>query len=55
MLKVLVRTLVASALVASTAFVAYAQDYPVKSVRVIIPWPPGGSNDIVGRLVAQKM
>jgi tripartite-type tricarboxylate transporter receptor subunit TctC len=24
-------------------------------VRVLIPWPPGGSNDIVGRLVAQKL
>lgn len=32
-----------------------AQDYPVKPVRMMIPWPPGGSNDIVGRLVAQKL
>jgi tripartite-type tricarboxylate transporter receptor subunit TctC len=24
-------------------------------VRVVIPWPPGGSNDIVGRIVAQKL
>jgi tripartite-type tricarboxylate transporter receptor subunit TctC len=24
-------------------------------VRVVIPWPPGGSNDIVGRVVAQKL
>lgn len=55
MLKVLVRTLVASALVAATAFAVHAQDYPVKTVRVLIPWPPGGSNDIVGRLVAQKL
>ncbi|MGH8666376.1 MAG: Bug family tripartite tricarboxylate transporter substrate binding protein [Burkholderiales bacterium] len=54
MLKVLV-TLVASALVASAAFAVHAQDYPVKTVRVLIPWPPGGSNDIVGRLVAQKL
>jgi tripartite-type tricarboxylate transporter receptor subunit TctC len=34
---------------------AQAQEYPVKPVRVLIPWPPGGSNDIVGRLVAQKL
>ena len=35
--------------------VAFSQTYPVKPVRVIVPWPPGGSNDIVGRIVAQKM
>jgi len=32
-----------------------AQTYPVKTVRVVIPWPPGGTNDIVGRIVAQKL
>jgi tripartite-type tricarboxylate transporter receptor subunit TctC len=55
MLKVLVRTLAACALTATAAFAVHAQDYPVKPVRVMIPWPPGGSNDIVGRLVSQKM
>jgi tripartite-type tricarboxylate transporter receptor subunit TctC len=34
---------------------AYAQVYPVKPVRVLIPWPPGGSNDIVGRIVFQRV
>jgi tripartite-type tricarboxylate transporter receptor subunit TctC len=34
---------------------ALAQSYPVKAVRVVIPWPPGGSNDVVGRLVMQKL
>ncbi|HSQ02832.1 MAG TPA: tripartite tricarboxylate transporter substrate binding protein [Burkholderiales bacterium] len=32
-----------------------AQAYPSKAVRVVIPWPAGGSNDIVGRIVAQKL
>ena len=28
---------------------AGAQTYPVRPVRVVIPWPPGGGNDIAGR------
>lgn len=34
---------------------ALAQDYPVKPVRVLVPWPPGGANDIVARIIAQKL
>jgi tripartite-type tricarboxylate transporter receptor subunit TctC len=34
---------------------AFAQAYPAKPVRVIIVFPPGGSNDVVGRIVFQKM
>lgn len=32
-----------------------AQTYPAKPVRVVIAWPPGGSNDMAGRVVAQKL
>ncbi len=30
-------------------------DYPNRAVRLIIPFPPGGSNDVVGRMVATKL
>jgi len=32
-----------------------AADYPDHPVRLIIPFPPGGSNDVVGRLVAKQL
>lgn len=34
---------------------AHAQAFPAKPVRVVVPFPPGGPTDIVGRLVSQKM
>jgi tripartite-type tricarboxylate transporter receptor subunit TctC len=34
---------------------ALSQAYPSKPVRLIIPFPPGGSNDVVGRAMAQQL
>jgi tripartite-type tricarboxylate transporter receptor subunit TctC len=44
----------AGLLLALTTTVA-AQDYPTKPVRLVIPFPPGGSNDIVGRMVGTQL
>src|ERR671926_947412 len=39
-------------LVTGAAPAVIAQQYPTKPVRVIIPFPPGGPTDIIGRMVA---
>ncbi|MGE5792789.1 MAG: Bug family tripartite tricarboxylate transporter substrate binding protein, partial [Bacteroidota bacterium] len=32
-----------------------AQTYPAKPVRMIVPFPPGGAADIIGRVLSQKL
>src|SRR6267142_5096702 len=43
--------------VAATAYasIAHAQAYPSRPITLIVPFPPGGSTDVVGRIVAERM
>ena len=34
---------------------AHAQSYPIRGVKIVVPWTPGGSNDVLGRVIAQKL
>jgi tripartite-type tricarboxylate transporter receptor subunit TctC len=52
-MKILRSVAIAAAMFA--AGMATAQTYPAKPVRVVIPWPPGGANDIAGRIVMAKV
>src|SRR5579859_6255354 len=48
--------LAAGAAASSTPLrVAAAQTYPVRPVTLVIPFPPGGGNDALGRVVAERM
>src|SRR5438093_3723198 len=43
------------ALAALVPLAASAQTFPTRPVRLMVPFPPGGATDIVGRMVAAKM
>src|SRR5690349_23561251 len=53
MTRILARAFLTLAFAASAA--ALAQGYPTRPVRLVIPFPPGGSNDVVGRMIAFQL
>jgi tripartite-type tricarboxylate transporter receptor subunit TctC len=55
MLNLLSRMIKTVVLLLALSSVVCADDYPNRPVRLIIPFPPGGSNDVVGRMVAHQL
>ena len=48
------KRLILTAVLAASVHAA-AQTYPAHTVRIVVPFPPGGGNDSMGRILAQKL
>ena len=49
------RSMLLLAVLTLTAHVVFAQDYPNRPIRLIVPFAAGGGSDFVGRLIGQKL
>ena len=47
--------LLAAACLLAGPMAAWPQEYPAKTIRVVVPFPPGGGSDLIARLTAQKI
>ncbi len=47
--------LIATLVTAMLTPIAYGQAYPAKQVKIIVPFPPGGSTDIMARVIASRL
>jgi tripartite-type tricarboxylate transporter receptor subunit TctC len=47
--------LLAASVAATFSVTALAEDYPSRPIMLVVPYPPGGGNDVIARIVAGKM
>ena len=53
--KILWRAVVVTFMLGAATSIALAQAWPSRTIRLIVPFPPGGGNDVIARVVAQKL
>jgi len=54
-MRVRLTALTAAALAASMPYEVSAQDYPVKAIRIVVGYSPGGGTDVLSRILARKL
>src|SRR5436190_12107182 len=47
--------MLAAAVMCWASSLAYAQAYPNKPIKIVVPWPAGGVTDSAGRVMAQRL
>ena len=53
--RVLLLLIAGAAALPAVAPIASAQDYPSRPITLVVPFPPGGPNDTLGRIMAERM
>ena len=51
----IIANLLSALLATCVADAVFAQDYPARPLRLIVPWPPGGGADVIARVIFQKV
>jgi len=54
-MKQLAKALIAGTVLAAASTLAAAQAWPAKPIKFVVPYPPGGTSDILARAVGQKL
>lgn len=48
-------TMGVAAALATTSMTTWAQNYPSRPIELVVPYPPGASTDLIGRIIQQRM